>query len=400
MSAVNDALMQRAAALQRAGRLQEASQLYQQVLRADAWHFEAYYEMGMILVEVRQFDDAEKFFGEALRLRPRFAQGFCVRGVVLMQLQRRDEALTCFDRALALEPNFPDAAFSRATALLELNRLDEALEAFDKAVASRPDHAMSWNNRGNVFVAMQRLEDAVVCFDRALALEPNLETAINNRNLALLELKRISRLPALAVQTLFDDYSSYYESALASLGYRAPEHLRALLERVSPEARAPLDILDLGCGTGLSGDAFKGLAVGARLDGIDLSPRMIDEARKRAIYTDLIVGDFETVLSAPGPSYDLAIAADAFNYLGDLGPTLIGTGRRLKSGGVCLFTLEKKDGEGWEQTPANRFRHNESYVRSVAAQSGFSVVDIMECALRNESHAPVPGFAIALRVLT
>jgi predicted TPR repeat methyltransferase len=155
-------------------------------------------------------------------------------------------------------------------------------------------------------------------------------------------------------------------------------------------------ILDLGCGTGLSGEAFKDLASGGRLDGIDLSPGMIEEARRRNIYSDLMVEDFETALAAPGLYYDLIIAGDALIYHGDLLPVLSGAVRRLEPEGFCLFTVEKMIGEGWEQTPANRFHHSEAYLRSCAGKSGFAVAEIMECALRSESNAAVEGFAVAL----
>src|SRR5258706_8333329 len=213
---------------------------------------------------------------------------------------------------------------------------------------------------------MRRLEDAVASFDRALALAPDLETARNNRNLALLELKRISRIPAVAVRALFDDYASYYDSAMVgSLGYRAPSHLRSLAGRVMPDAAPPMRVLDLGCGTGLSGEAFQDLTAGGRLDGIDLSPGMIEEARRRNIYSDLIIEDFETALAVPGLSYDLIIAGDALIYHGDLLPVLSGAARRLDPGGFCLFTVERIAGRSWGQTPPNRFPYIVNHLLSL-----------------------------------
>jgi predicted TPR repeat methyltransferase len=395
---MNDMLMRQAAGLHQAGRFGEAADLYQQVLRTNPRHFEALYSLGMVHVQTGNLDEAQRLLGEALKLNPRFGEGWCARGIVLLQLRRREEALACFDRSLAILPDLPDAHSSRATALLELGRHVEALSGFDRVLSLRPDHAISWNNRGNTFIAMRRLEEAVQSFDRALALDPTLETAQNNRNMALLELKQISRIPAVAVRALFDEYSSYYDSSLVeSLGYRAPEHLRALAMRVIPDAKAPMRILDLGCGTGLSGEAFKDWAEGGRLDGIDLSHGMIEAARRRAIYTELSEDDFETALARPGTSYDLIIAADALIYHGDLKPVLMGAAQRLEAGGFCLFTVEKMLGHGWEQTPANRFRHGESYLRKVAAEAGLMLVEIAECALRNESNAPVEGYAVALR---
>jgi len=393
-----DPLLQNAVSLHKAGRLAEAAHLYQQILRANPRHFEALYSLAMIHFQSGRLEEAQNLLGEVLRLNPRFAEGWCSRGIALLQLRRRDEALGCLDQAIAIMPDFVEAWSSRATALLEMNRLDEALTAFDRVLALDPKHAISWNNRGNTFVAMHRLEDAVESFDRALALRPDLEIAQNNRMLALLELKRVNRIPAHAVRALFDDYASYYDAAmLEALSYRAPVHLRALLASVHPGAAAPLRILDLGCGTGLAGEAFRDLAEGGRLDGIDLSANMIEQARRRGIYSSLIMDDFESALAAAGPSYDLALGADALIYSGELGPSLAGAAKRLEPGGLFLFTLEKMIGEGYEQTLANRFRHSESYVRGAAARTGFDVVEMVECALRSESKEPVIGFAVALK---
>jgi len=122
----------------------------------------------------------------------------------------------------------------------------------------------------------------------------------------------------------------------------------------------------------------------------------IDAARERTIYDDLILGDLETVLSAPGRSYDLIVSADTMVYLGDVAPAFFGVANRLESGGFYLFACEAKDGEGWEQTPENRFRHSERYLRKEAAHAGLSFVDLMECSLRRERDQPIRGYAVAL----
>ena len=106
-------------------------------------------------------------------------------------------------------------------------------------------------------------------------------------------------------------------------------------------------LLDLGCGTGLVGETFKDLAEGAgRLDGIDLAPRMLDVARARGIYHELILGDLESVLFSPGRSYDLIVSADTMIYLGDLKPAFTGVAKRLEPGGFYIFACEAKAGTG------------------------------------------------------
>jgi predicted TPR repeat methyltransferase len=393
-----DPLVQKAMTLHQAGRLPEAAALYEEVLRLSPLDAQALYGLGVIQFQTGRFAEAEAILARVLRLSPRAAKGWCTRGLALIQLHRREEAIACFDSALSLAPDFFEAMSSRATALLELGRLDQALAAFDRVLSCRADHAISWNNRGNVFIAMRKLAEAVPCFEKALALDPTLTIAENNLSLALLELKRIRRVPPHAVRLIFEDYSPHYDrNMLEDLRYRGHVHVRALADLVVPELKAPMCVLDLGCGTGLSGMAFQDVAAGGRLDGIDLSERMIGLARGRGIYDALTIGDFETILSEPGPDYDLIIAADSFIYHGDLAPVLDGALKHLKSQGFLIFTVEGTQARDWELTSANRFRHSEAYVRNACAREGLEFCGLMECSIREESSQPVPGFAVAIR---
>jgi predicted TPR repeat methyltransferase len=158
--------------------------------------------------------------------------------------------------------------------------------------------------------------------------------------------------------------------------------------------RGQLAVLDLGCGTGLAGSVFKPLA--SRLDGVDLSPAMIEKAKMRNIYDHLEVADLETALSAPGYPYDLILAADTLVYLGDLMPVLEAAHARLRPGGYFLFTVEKAEGEGFELGPKRRWRHSDAYLRGTARQTGFEVAGLVAAAPRHEANLPVEGLAVAL----
>jgi predicted TPR repeat methyltransferase len=154
-----------------------------------------------------------------------------------------------------------------------------------------------------------------------------------------------------------------------------------------------LDILDLGCGTGLSGIAFDRLA--NRLDGIDLSPDMLSKARSRGIYDDLHVADIEVPLSER--FYDLVLAADTLVYMGDLSRVFERVHNTLRSGGHFLLTVEKDPAENYSLGPKRRWRHSESYLRAEAHRTGFEVAAVMVCSPRTEAGAPVDGLAVALR---
>jgi predicted TPR repeat methyltransferase len=206
-------------------------------------------------------------------------------------------------------------------------------------------------------------------------------------------IRKRPRSDAGYVRHLFDQFSTDYdERMLGQLAYQAPQTLRELAGFVIP-GRTGLAILDLGCGTGLSGAAFKDRA--ATLDGVDLSPAMIAKARARGVYDALAVADIESGLGVA--RYDLVVAADTLVYLGDLDAAMRAVFAALKPDGLFLFTVEAKSGDGYELGPKRRWRHSEIYLRALAATHGFGVAGFMACVPRTEAHAAVNGFAIALK---
>jgi predicted TPR repeat methyltransferase len=281
---------------------------------------------------------------------------------------------------------------------MEMGWPQQALTTIDTAVAIAPNFIPALVNRGNALSALQRYDEALSEYDKALALQPGMPDVVDNRENTLFQAGRASRCPPGYMRRLFDEFSADYDAKMVDgLGYRGHEHLRSLFDRLRPDAKAPLAILDLGCGTGLVGDMFKDLAAGGRLDGVDLAPQMIEAARRRGVYSELHLNDLESHLAVPGLSYDLVLAADTMIYLGDLRPTFTGVAQHLNPNGLYVFAVEAKEGDGWEQTPANRFRHSLGYLRSEAEHAGLEFVDYMDCELRSEAAVPVPGYTVALK---
>jgi predicted TPR repeat methyltransferase len=384
--------------LRRLKRWQDALACFETAISIEPRSPETLSSRAAVLAEVNRPEESLATLDRMLDLQPDNAAGWNNRGSVLVAMSRMRDALASFDRALAIEPHFIEALSNRAVMLLQLHRLDDALAACDAAVGLKPEHAISWNNRGNVLMALRRYQDAATSYDRAIAIDSSLAAATENRDLALLELKRLRRCPPGYVRGLFDEFSSDYdEIMLETLGYRAHLHVRTLADRVLAGRASGLRILDLGSGTGLVGDAFKDLAKDGRLDGVDLSPRMIEEASRRGIYDHLILGDIETVLQGVEHRYDLILAADTMIYFGDLAATLSGVFSRLVAGGFYLFAVERMDGHGWEQTEDRRFRHGEAYLRAAAQEVGLEFIEIMACILRRQGNEPVPGLTVALR---
>lgn len=323
------------------------------------------------------------------------------RGGLLLETARVRALIAAGDAARALGvaretavlyPAVAAAAVSLGEAMVGAGHLAAAIGEFQRALRLDPDNARARYLLGVAWLEAGEAEKASEAFD-ALPAQDAPDLAAKR---AEIEAMRIQpRSDARYVRHLFDQFSADYDARMiGQLSYAAPQILRSLADMIGLSLGESLAILDLGCGTGLAGAAFADMA--ARLDGIDLSPAMIENARARGLYDRLSVGDIESVSVENGRAYDLIIAADTLVYLGDLAIVFRSAAAALRPGGHFLFTVERKDGDGYEFGPKRRWRHSESYLREEAVRAGFDVVGLLECEPRTEAGKPVEGYAVAL----
>ena len=333
---------------------------------------------------------------EAARdLRARLASG---RGGVLARVTlvkallaagEIEAALAEAREAVSLNPGLPQTLAVLGEALLAAENLPAAIGELQRALRHDPDHAEARFLTGRAWTEAGEAEKALEIFARLDPATPGLGAWMERAE----SMKKAARSDPGYVRHLFDQFSADYDARMREqLSYAAPEILRDLAGMMM-HGRDALDVLDLGCGTGLAGAAFRPLA--ARLDGVDLSPAMIGQARAKSLYDCLQVGDIETVLAAPGRAYDLIIAADTLVYLGDLAPAFHAARSRLKGDGYFLFTVEAGTAD-FELGPKRRWRHGEAYIRRAAAEAGLKVMGLVAASPRREAREPVDGFAVAL----
>jgi predicted TPR repeat methyltransferase len=297
-----------------------------------------------------------------------------------------DAALVEARETVSLNPQVAVAVLALGEALLAAELLPTAIAELQRALRLDPDLA-----RARALIAQAWLKAGEA--DKALEALHDLDDPPPAMIAAAHRMKTAARSDPGYVRHLFDQFSADYDTRMiGQLGYAAPQILLGLAEMIMP-GREQLAILDLGCGTGLAGVAFRPLA--ARLDGVDLSPAMIEKARARGLYDHLEVADLESALAVPGLAYDLILAADTLVYLGDLAAVFTAARTRLSPDGFFLFTVERA-AEAFDLGPKRRWRHSETYLRTLAHGTGFMVAGLVAATPRHEAGQPVPGFAVAL----
>lgn len=303
----------------------------------------------------------------------------------------KQNALTAAREANTLNPNVMQAVLALGDALLASGHLPTAIAEYQRALRLEPDSTQARFRLGRAWAEAGEVDKALEQFAK---LPPDSVPGLEKQIAEMEATRNQPRSSAGYVRHLFDQFSADYDSRMRQqLSYRAPEILRELANLVMPVAEN-LIALDLGCGTGLAAEVFADIA--PTLDGIDLSPAMIEKARARRLYRKLDVADIETGLAEGRADYDLILAADTLVYLGDLQTTFSVVAQLLKPGGFFLFTVEKSAGPDFELGPKRRWRHSESYVRHIAAAQGFDVTGLLDCSPRSEAGVPVVGLAVAL----
>ena len=286
-----------------------------------------------------------------------------------------------------------DRRYGWAEAALADGDAAGAAEILEQTLALVPDFAAAWLLLGKAHAALGARGSAIAAFESALQHDPNDTIG------AGLELAYFGARPADSamtddfVRTLFDDYAPRFETHLTQeLSYRAPDLIMAALRRVEPERQDFRfgRVLDLGCGTGLMGEAMRTHA--DHLAGCDLSPRMIDQARAKGVYDRLAVDGIEPFLAAePAGSVDLVLAADVFVYVGDLAPVFAATARVLAPQALFAFTVQSHAGDSVIVGDDRRYHHADAYLQGLAARHPFRVAVLEPAATRLDRGEPVAG---------
>jgi predicted TPR repeat methyltransferase len=286
-----------------------------------------------------------------------------------------------------------DRRFDFARDLQLKGDLAAAADLLEQAVELAPNFASAWFTLAEIRQQLGEREAAIAAFRKARAADPDDRHGAAVR-LMRLGAEQLSEMPKGYVQTLFDQYAPRFEAALlGDLGYRAPQLLFKAVLAVRAAERKPAFFkraVDLGCGTGLGANAFAREV--DRFIGIDLSPKMIEQARATGLYAELEVADMvEGLRGKPDASADLILAADAFVYVSDLAAVLAEAARVLAAGGLLAFTVETHGGDGVIIGAGLRYAHAAEYLRRAIAAAGLTLAQLEEASPRTEDHLPVRG---------
>jgi len=245
--------------------------------------------------------------------------------------------------------------------------IDGAMEAYkaDAIAHPAPDDKAIGQVLANTFSLLSAygyLEAAMRVGSKRVELDPHNATAAYLLA-AVSGDASIERSPDTYLVEYFDAFSDGFDEQLVkTLGYDIPEKLGFLLAAlVSNNAR--LNVLDAGCGTGLCGPWVRSFS--RTLVGVDLSPRMLEQARRRGVYDRLVCDELTAFLSKSAGVFDVIVAADVVIYFGNLTALASALAVALTPGGLLAFSTERATQGNHQLLTSGRFAHLPHYIRAV-----------------------------------
>jgi predicted TPR repeat methyltransferase len=233
---------------------------------------------------------------------------------------------------------------------------------------------------GNALKEQGKLEEAIESIKEALSIKPNYGSA--KHMLSALTGNTKETAPREYVENLFDGYSKKFEASLVDkLEYKIPKLIRDILIKQNSNDTLG-SVLDLGCGTGLLGPEIKHHCL--RLEGIDLSNKMLTIAKQKNVYDKLIHSDIVEYLSSMSLDFDYYIALDVFIYVGDLSEIFRLIKSRNKKPGKLVFSTEHTKTDGFHLLKSGRYSHSKSYIEGFCRKFGYNISHFSTTDLRKE----------------
>jgi predicted TPR repeat methyltransferase len=379
-------------ALTRSRRFSEAQRLCEELDQVQPENIELMFRKAEIYMLKGCVNDAVQLFNEILAKNPTSVAALMNKGLALKKTGNIDEAIDQFRQATSLNPNLDDAWYTLGLALLGKAEKEQALECLEKAFHINPGNLRAADQLARMYGLFGRTDDATKVYEMILKVQPE-----NARARFYLKAygndAQPNRIPPEVIGPAYaaKNAGRKFDATLANLDYRTPDILsKAVRESVYIPDKG-LDIMELGCGSGLCGSKFSDIA--HRLIGTDLSKSMLEAAREKKAYDELYVADLVDVLSSNPAVFDLVLATDVLCFFGDLTDIFRKCHETLRKNGVFGFTVEKpKSDELFTLNSEGYFYHSMAHLRAAASETGFEEVYVKESVLRTELGVKRAGY--------
>jgi predicted TPR repeat methyltransferase len=392
-----DQALREAMLAHRAGRMAAAEVGYRRVLRQRPDDHRALHFLGLLLFHQGDRESAIDHLSRSLRQDPSSARGWNALGGMLLAVGHVAEAQQAYRKSIEVAPSVAEGWYNLAICLRDQGEVDDAVTCLREAIVCEPDYSRAYEALAMLLYQLGRTSEAATLYCTWAARDPGNAKA-QHMAAAASGLNVPERAADEYVRALFDESAGSFDANLEQLAYRSHHSVAKALVHCLAQPGAAVAVLDAGCGTGLCGLLLRPHC--QRLVGVDLSPNMLDRARARNCYDELVAAELVGFMRGRPGEFDAVIAADTLVYFGALDAALVAARDTLRPGGWLVCSLEAlvDGGNALHQLEFHgRYAHREAYVRTVLDLAGFVTESLTAETLRREREQDVAGFLVVAR---
>lgn len=328
------------------------------VIEQNDEHLEALTNLGVIAIKREQGQTAIAYFTKALAINNQHLEARHNLAATFMHHDRFENALTHYKALLVIKPDDTEYLYNSGVAEMAMGHLNEAILFFKQLLKLHPEHFDALSNLAAIYLRRGQRREAKIFFEHAQSIKPK-DTVTAFMLQALSPNALPSQTCTKYIQNLFNQYALYYDEHMQkTLDYTLPKHLKRILETLAITRQE--QGLDLGCGTGLSGDILRPFC--QYLTGVDISAKMIKIAKNKNIYDELHEIEICHYLNPCQQIFNLVVALDVLPYIGDLNSVFEAITSHLATQGLFIFTTEISETNDWTLQTTARFAHHQNYL--------------------------------------
>jgi predicted TPR repeat methyltransferase len=381
-----------------AGRIVEAERAYLALLEeypddADAAHF-----LGMLRFQAGEIEAGLELMHRSVEADPANAHAWNNLGNMHVQMKRDDQAEQAYLRATSLDDRLAAAWYNLGHVYIRGRRFDSAIDAVRNVARVRTGFGDALQTLANLYYRLGRADEARGVYEQWAEEAPSDPTP--RHMLAAASGRGVpDRADDSYIVKTFDGFAESFDTQLARLDYVAPQLVAARLIEHPLYLSGRAALLDAGCGTGWCGPLLRSTA--GCLVGVDLSTRMLEQARARGVYDELHEAELTAFMVSRPATFDIIVAADVLCYFGRLEVVIGAAHAALLPGGLMSFSVEAlaeaAEGETFQLGRHGRYAHSRPYLERVLSDGGFEPPCIDTAVLRLELGRPVNGYLVSGR---
>ncbi len=383
------------------GDFEQALVYYEKMYALNPNSYNAIVNIANTAYNLGQYLHAIEFAQLAIAKRPTHADPYIVAGNCYAELMKTEEAAGCLKKASEIEPNSDWLCNSVAALYQKAGNWKQSLVYAWKAIVLK-GNKVSADDHINFGYMLYEAEDSgqkeliehyLARWEEMFADNPIVRYICS----AIRHEQNVTATDLTYVKKLFDGFAGSFDEILTELDYQVPQYIAELLkDTLKTKLFKKRRILDLGCGTGLCGEAIKTYFPNEEFYGVDISEKMLAEAGKKDIYKMLYADDIMSFLDASTDVYHAVTAGDVLTYMGDLKPLFREIAGKIKFGGLLCFSISKNiyNQNDYYLSSSGRFAHSLAYIHRLLKYCGFEVLKQEEHVLRREGVHDVEGYVI------